>query len=106
MNSDLNKRHQTKSYSNKILIEKILMDKTEKKTIEILNLTFHDILKIIREKDREKFLKEIREKEEKNAKNKIPCIDEYMRLLDDMLDDYENWFYKKKGRNVNRKNKK
>ena len=106
MNSDSNKRYQTKSYSNKILIEKILMEKTEKKTIEILNLTFHDILKIIREKDREKFLKEIREKEEKNAKNKIPCIDEYMRLLDDMLDDYENWFYKKKGRNVNRKNKK
>ena len=106
MNSDSNKRYQTKSYSNKILIEKILMEKTEKKTIEILNLTFHDILKIIREKDREKFLKEIREKEEKNAKNKIPCIDEYMRLLDGMLDDYENWFYKKKGRNVNRKNKK
>ena len=106
MNSDSNKRYQTKSYSNKILIEKILMEKTEKKTIEILNLTFHDILKIIREKDREKFLKEIREKEEKNAKNKIPCIDEYMRLLDDMLNDYENWFYKKKGRNVNRKNKK
>ena len=56
MNSDLNKRYIQKSRSNKKLIQKILKENTEKRTIYILNKTFQDILNYIRDKDREYFL--------------------------------------------------
>jgi len=96
MNSDLNKRYIQKSRSNKKLIQKILKENTEKRTIYILNKTFQDILNYIRDKDREYFLGIIRKKEEKN---KNTCIKDYMQLVEELLNNYENWFYKKKARN-------
>ena len=103
MNSDLNKKQQQKIGSNKILIEKILKENKERNTIKILKLTFNDILNIIRNKDKDYFLGQIREKEKKN---KNPRVDEYMPLVEDYLLNYENWFYNKKGRNVKKINQK
>ena len=103
MNSDLNKKQQQKIGSNKILIEKILKENKERNTIKILKLTFNDILNIIRNKDKDYFLGQIREKEEKN---KNPRVDEYMPVVEDYLLNYENWFYNKKARNVKKINQK
>ena len=103
MNSELNERHKNGDYSNKNLINKILEENCEIKTIKILKLKYIDVLNYIRQNDRKNFLEKIRAKEQKN---KGQQIDLYMKEVNFMLDDYENWFRRKNGRNVNRNKKK
>ena len=97
-NSNLNKKYKNENhnYSNKETIKTIMKDKFEKKTISILNLKYRDILDIIRKKDIKKFLDEIRKKE---IKNQNQYLEDYMKAVQDMLMNYENWFFKKQGRN-------
>ena len=103
MNSDLNERHKNGDYSNKNLINKILEEKSEIKTIKILKMKYTEVLDYIRQNDRKNFLEKIRAKEQKN---KGQQIDLYMKEVSFMLDDYEKWFGRKNGRNVNRNKKK
>jgi len=100
---DLNKTYRNGNDSNKILIKKIIDENIEKKTINILNMKFRDILNHIREKDLENFLGKIKEKEEKN-KGKL--IDLYMENVAHFLKDFESWFERKNGRELVKKQKK
>ena len=97
-NSNLNKKYKNENhnYSNKETIKKIMKDKFEKKTISILNLKYKNILEIIRKKDKETFLEDIKKKE---IKNQTQYLEDYMKAVQDMLMNYENWFFKKQGRN-------
>ena len=103
LNSDLNERHKNGDYSNKYLINKILEEKCETKVIKILNMKYIDILNYIRENDRAYFLEKIRSKEQKNKGSQV---DLYMKEVNFMLDDYENWFSRKNGRNTTKNKKK
>ena len=97
---DLNKNYINGNDSNKILIRKIFDEKKEKKTIDILNMKFKDILDHIRKKDLDKFLNRIKSKEKKNKGKKIDLL---MDNVEHFLFDYENWFKIKKERNTKRK---
>ena len=102
-NSELNKRFKNPKPSNKFLIKKIFDEKVEIKTINILNMTFIEVLNHIREKDLQKFLQTIKEKEEKkNNKN----LDEYMEKVCHYLNAFIKWFDDIDGRNSNKKMKK
>ena len=100
---DLNKNYKNANNSNKILIKRILEENIEKKTIKILNMKFRDVLNHIREKDLENFLEKIKGKEKKN---KGKSIDLYMEHVIHFLNEFENWFKIKNGRNVGKKIKK
>ncbi len=97
---DLNKNYINGNDSNKILIKKIIDEKKEKKTIDILNMKFKDILDHIRQKDSENFLNQIKNKEKKNKEKDIDLL---MDNVEHFLFDYENWFKIKKERNTKRK---
>ena len=97
---DLNKNYINGNDSNKILIKKIFDEKKEKKTIDILNMKFKDILDHIRKKDLDKFLNQIKSKEKKNKGKKIDLL---MDNVEHFLFDYENLFKIKKERNTKRK---
>jgi len=99
---DLNKTYRNGNDSNKILIKKILDENIEKKTIDILNMKFRDVLNHIREKDLENFLEKIKEKEKKN---KGKPIDLYMENVAHLLKDFEKWFERKNGRELGKKHK-
>ena len=99
---DLNKTYRNGNDSNKILIKKILDENKEKKTIDILNMKFRDVLNHIREKDLENFLGKIKEKEKKN---KGKPIDLYMENVAHLLKDFEKWFERKNGRELGKKHK-
>ena len=94
---DLNKNYINGNDSNKILIKKIFDEKKEKKTIDILNMKFKDILDHIRQKDSENFLNQIKNKEKKN---KGKDIDLLMDNVKHFLFFYENWFKIKNERNT------
>ena len=100
---DLNKTYRNGNDSNKILIKKILDENKEKKTIDILNMKFRDVLNHIREKDLENFLGKIKEKEKKS---KAKQIDLYMEYVAHLLKDFESWFKRKNGRELGKKQKK
>ena len=100
LNSEVNKRFPNSLYSNKYLIKKIFKEKSEKKTMKILSMKYIDILKHIRENDLKYFLQKIKEKERKNKGN---FIDLYMKAVNYMLNQYENWFISKRGRNTTKK---
>ena len=103
MSEDLNGHHININDSNKNLIRKIFEEKIEIKTINILNMTFIEVLNHIREKDLQKFLQTIKEKEEKkNNKN----LDEYMEKVCHYLNAFIKWFDDIDGRNSNKKMKK
>ncbi len=66
-------------------------------------MTFIEVLNHIREKDLQKFLQTIKEKEEKkNNKN----LDEYMEKVCHYLNAFIKWFDDIDGRNSNKKMKK
>ena len=94
-----NKEDSNKNYingidSNKKLIKQIYEQKIEKKTINILNMKFIDVLNHIREKDLENFLKKI------ENKNRGKSNDSFMEDVKFLLLNYERWFRIKKGRNI------
>jgi len=103
MNSELNERHKNGNYSNKRLIKKIFEEKYESKTIKILQMKYIDVLNLIREKDLQYFLGKIMEKEQKN---KGTSIDSYMKDVNIMLNNYENWFERKLGRSTKKQKNK
>ena len=94
---DSNKNYINGNDSNKKLIKKIYEQKIEKKTINILNMKFIDVLNHIREKDMENFLKKI------ENKNREKTDDSFMDNVRHLLLTYEDWFRIKNGRN-NKKN--
>ena len=91
---DSNKNYINGNDSNKKLIKKIYEQKIEKKTINILNMKFIDVLNHIREKDLENFLKKI------ENKNRGKSNDSFMEDVKFLLLNYERWFRIKKGRNI------
>ena len=95
MNEDLNKNYINGNDSNKILIKKIVEENKEKKTINLLNMKFKDVLDHIREKDLDNFLIRIKNKEKKN---KGKHIDSFMEDVKHLLFSYEKWFRIKNGR--------
>ena len=91
---DSNKNYINGNDSNKKFIKKIYEQKIEKKTINILNMKFIDVLNHIREKDMENFLKKI------EKKNRGKSNDSFMEDVKFLLLNYERWFRIKKGRNI------
>ena len=84
-------------FINKKLIDKIYKENKEKETIKILEMKYIDILNIIRYKDLENFLNQIKKKEIKNGNKNI---DEYINSVKNLLFYYEKWFNEKIGRNL------
>ena len=82
--------------SNIELIEKIYTENKEIETIKLLNLTFRDFWKYITEQKPHHFLNEIKEKE---INNKIQDRDKYMKNMENLLINFEDWFNSKKARN-------
>jgi hypothetical protein len=102
-NSELNNRHIKYGNPNKKLIHKIFEEKIETKAITILNMTLNEMLNYIRKNDYYNFLKEIRDKEEKNNENSKEYINEYMNKVSNWLNGYEEWFLYKCGRDTTKK---
>ena len=102
MNTSLNKRYKCSNEPNKKLIEKIYKDYSQTETKDILEMKYSEVLDYIRSKDMEYFLDKIKGKEKKN---KNVFIDYYMKNVKELLINYENWFNKKLGRNVTKKQK-
>ena len=105
-NFEMNKKTKRDENTNKILISKIFQEKIETKVIAILNMTYKDILDLIREKDSENFLGKIRKKETKNNKNFTENVEFYMQEIKSLLYQYEDWFGFKLGRNVEKEDEK
>lgn len=80
---------------NLILIDKIYEEKVEKKTIEILEKKYIDIINDIKKNCLDEFLAKI---EEKENRNKNENDGEYFNSLKKLFNNYENWFKDKKGR--------
>ena len=116
-NTILNETYDKKGLNNKKLIEKILKENKETETIKLLSMTFKEFLNDIRENRLEEFLKSIQDKEEKNAKmneseeEMQENVDEdfdiksFMIKVKKLLNNYENWFIDKIGRNNKTKKK-
>ena len=102
-NSELNNRQIKYGNPNKKLIHKIFEEKIETKAITILNMTLNEMLNYIRKNDYYNFLKEIRDKEEKNNENSKEYINEYMNKVSNWLNGYEEWFLYKCGRDTTKK---
>ena len=100
-NTKMNKVSEKKGESNKKLIEKIYEENIEIDTIRILNLKFRDALNQIK-KNSNGLLDMIKDKEisiQNNRKNKENFnIEKYMDDIKILLEGYEGWFDKKKGR--------
>ena len=105
-NSELCKRNKNRKNVNKLLIQKIFKENTEKTVINILNSTYNDILDYVRDIQLENFLGMIRKKELKNKKNTLEVVESYMKELKELLLNYEKWFGEKLVRNYEKKNNK
>ena len=93
---------------NKNLIEELYnepdIDKKEIEVINLLNLTYLDLLKIFRTVYLENFLAKIA-KEERSKGEIEENIQDYVKRIKELCLDYENWFEKKNGRKRIKKNK-
>ena len=94
--SNTNMSGRYKNYSNKALIQKIKAENKEEKTIELLNMTFIEVIYMIQDKYLEEYLETIKSKEN-TIENWID--QEYMESLEKLFFGYEAWFKEKKGRN-------
>ena len=94
--------------SNKKLVQKILEENRESKTIAIFNKKYIEIINEIRfdENNVYFFLKKIKEKEKNVKQNNNIDIEKYIKLIKDLLYNYEKYFYDKVGRQNNTKKKK
>lgn len=102
---EVNKNNIMLENQNIMLMKKIFEENIETETINILNMTYKDILDRIREIDSVSFLNAIREKEKKYKGKKKFNVDDYMKKLTDLLYDYEHWFEIKNARKVVKKRK-
>ena len=82
--------------NNKNLVKKIYEEGEEKNTINILNMKYIDVVNNIRKNYLDEFLQKINKKEKKNNGMND---EEYIVLLKDLFNRYEQWFNEKKGRN-------
>lgn len=90
--------------SNQMLIDKIVDEEKETKTLKILNMTYYEVIKKIRRKKNMKaFLAKIKNKEIK-MKN-IDNIEGYMNSLKKLLIKFKKWFVDKKSRKREKKKK-
>ena len=98
-NTKLNKTYENKQDVHKKLIQKIKEDKNNyQETYSILSMTFQEFLTKIRNEEKEEFLEEIKNKEEKNKSNNDDDINSYMEKVEFRLDNFEVWFDEKKKR--------
>ena len=93
---------------NKKLVQKILEENRESKTMAIFNKKYIDIINEIRfdENNVYFFLKKIKEKEKNVKQNNNIDIEKYIKLIKDLLYNYEKYFYDKVGRQNNTKKNK
>ena len=82
-NEPIRQKYKRNNYDNKFLIEKIFREDKEKKTIEILNKTYYDIIVEIRTQNLNNFLGKIVNKEKKMKKKSN--IELYIKLLKDLI---------------------
>ncbi len=85
-------------FSNAYLVNKILKEQKEFKTIKLLNLKYIEMVNLIQENYLDEFLASIKEKEKKEITNDNQNIDEYMESIKEIFLRYEDWFMNKKGR--------
>ena len=117
-----NKYKNIKENSNMELIEKIDKENKETNVINILDLTYEDFLNIfrgtvndkleqkmngiqnIKEKffNMQNFLDKTKEQEIKKGESEVK-IECYIKKLEDLCNNFENWFQIKKGRNRQKK---
>ena len=96
----VNDRYKKNCDDNRLLVEKIFKEKKEKETMKLLEMTYIEMVILIREKYLQEFLETIERKEVINED-----FEDYMNLVKKLLFGYENWFESKKGRNRESKNK-
>ena len=99
----LSNKYRKKKYNNfnSSLIDKIYKEKIEIKTIKILEKKYIEIINEIKENNLKEFMEKIEEKEKADeAENNS----EYIKSLEELLKNYENWFKNKRGR-ASRKSK-
>ena len=100
LTTKVNDRYKKNCDDNRLLVEKIFKEKKEKETMKLLEMTYIEMVILIREKYLQEFLETIERKEVINED-----FEDYMNLVKKLLFGYENWFESKKGRNRERKNK-
>lgn len=100
LTTKVNDRYKKNCDDNRLLVEKIFKEKKEKETMKLLEMTYIEMVILIREKYLQEFLETIERKEEINED-----FEDYMNLVKKLLFGYENWFESKKGRNRESKNK-
>ena len=98
----VNDRYKKNCDDNRLLVEKIFKEKKEEETMKLLEMTYIEMVILIREKYLQEFLETIERKEEININEDF---EDYMNLVKKLLFGYENWFESKKGRNRESKNK-
>ena len=82
---------------NKLIIKEIFDKNEETETIKILNTKFIDLLK--QEETKEYIIDKIKNKvEKKGTKTNTENSDDYMEKVRYWVENYENWFYEKRGR--------
>ena len=95
----MNRRYK-KFFSNRALIEKLLVEQKEVETLKLLNLNFLQIYELIKNNYLEHYLNTIEQKENSLFNlNK----DEYLQSIRTLFLGYEDWFINKKGRNREKK---
>lgn len=104
--NEINGRYSKSKYGknyNANLVEEIYNKNEEIKAIKILDLTYIDLLDIIRKKHLKEFREMIKTKEMKNGENE-KSAEKYVNQLVDLLFRYENWFLLKAPRGPRSKN--
>ena len=82
---------------NKLIIKEIFDKNEETETIKILNTKFIDLLK--QEETKKYIIDKIKNKvEKKGTKTNTENSDDYMEKVRFWMENYENWFYEKRGR--------
>ena len=82
---------------NKLIIKEIFDKNEETETIKILNTKFIDLLK--QEETKKYIIDKIKNKvEKKGTKTNTENSDDYMEKVRYWVENYENWFYEKRGR--------
>ena len=82
---------------NKLIIKEIFDKNEETETIKILNTKFIDLLK--QEETKKYIIDIIKNKvEKKGTKTNTENSDDYMEKVRYWVENYENWFYEKRGR--------
>ena len=99
LNEKINGRY--KRFSNKYLVKKLVEEKKEEETLNLLKLKFIEMINIIKNNYLDEFFNTIEQKEIIIGNTNL---DEYMKSLKEIFLGYENWFKNKRGRTRESKN--